>query len=71
VVIRSGAEGLGEWFDEERDVYRNYLDFIGGPPPAHIVRVWLIAVSLFQGREGRCRYADIAFEAGGETIPVR
>ena len=35
-----------------------------GPPPARIVRVWLIAVSLFQRREGRCTYADIELENG-------
>lgn len=61
VVIRSGREGLGDWFNEERDVHRDYLDFIGGPPPARIVRVWLIAVSFFQGREGECRYSGIEF----------
>ena len=71
VVVRSGAEGLGQWFDEERDVYQDYLQYLGTPAPAAIVRVWLIAVSLFQGREGRCQYANVAFIAGDETIPVR
>jgi hypothetical protein len=71
VVVRSGPEGIGRWFDEERDVYQDYMEAIGGPPPARIVRVWLIAVSLFQGREGRCRYADLAFVANGEVVPVR
>jgi hypothetical protein len=71
VVIRSGAAGLGEWFDEERDIYRDYGEYIGGPWPERIVRVWLIAVSFFQGREGRCRYADIALVAeSGATLPV-
>lgn len=70
VAIRSGQEGLGQWFDETREVYRDYLDYIGGPLPGRIVRVWLIAVSFFQGREGKCRYADIRFETGAETIEV-
>lgn len=70
VVIRSGAEGLGEWFNEERDVYRDYEEYIGGALPATIIRVWLIAVSFFQGREGKCRYADIAFVTSDGTTPV-
>jgi len=36
VAIRSGREGLGEWLNEERDVHRDYLDFIGGTPPARM-----------------------------------
>jgi hypothetical protein len=71
VVIRSGTEGLGEWLDEERNLYEDYVRAIGGPVPARIVRAWLIAVSVFQRGEGRCAYGDIAFLAGGERIPVR
>jgi hypothetical protein len=70
VVIRSGSQGLGEWRNEERDVHRDYGDYIGGAMPANIVRVWLIAVSFFQGREGRCRYADIAFVTDDGVIAV-
>lgn len=70
VVIRSGTEGLGEWFDEERDVYRDYGEYIGGPWPGRIVRVWLIAVSFFQGGEGRCRYAGIALVSEEGIMPV-
>ncbi len=61
VVVRSGLQGLGEWFNEERDVYSDYATAIGGPMPANIVKVWFIAVSLFQRKEGKCQYADIAF----------
>ncbi len=71
VVIRSGSEGLGQWFDEERDIYRDYLEFVGDPAPARIVRVWLIAVSLFQGKEGECRYADLAFVTEKGVTPIR
>jgi hypothetical protein len=71
IVIRSGAQGLGEWFNEERDVYHDYAEYVGGEIPARIVKVWLIAVSLFQGSEGSCRYADIAFVRGdGGIVPV-
>ncbi|BBA36427.1 putative uncharacterized protein [Methylocaldum marinum] len=71
VAIRSGREGLGEWFSEERNVHRDYLDFIGGAAPARIVRVWLIALSLLQGREGECRYADIAFVTDEGVTPIQ
>jgi hypothetical protein len=70
VAIRSGSEGLGRWFEEERNVYRDYQEYIGGPLPGNIVRVWLIAVSLFQGREGVGRYADIAFVTDEGIQPV-
>ena len=69
VVARSGTEGLGQWFNEERDVYRDYGEKIGGALPAKIVRVWLIAVSLFQRTEGKCQYADISFVTEG-VMPV-
>jgi len=71
VVVRSGAQGLGEWLNEERDLYQDYAEAIGGAMPGHIVRVWLIAVSLFQHGEGKCQYADIAIFSGEEVFPVR
>ena len=70
VVVRSGEQGLGEWRDEERDVFADYAVAIGGPAPARIVRVWLIAVSLFQGDEGECQYSDIAFVTSDGIVPV-
>jgi Protein of unknown function (DUF3047) len=67
VAIRSGRSGLGVWQSEERDLYADYRHFIG-PPPPRIARVWLIANSMFQRREGRCCYADIALaQPSGET----
>ena len=70
VVVRSGAAGLGEWLREERDLHRDYVEHIGGEVPRRIVRVWLIALSVFQGGEGRCRYADIALAAAGRVVSV-
>jgi len=70
VVARTGLEGIGQWFDEERDVYRDYGEKIGGPLPAKIVRVWLIAVSLFQHTEGKCQYAGISFVTDDGAVPV-
>jgi hypothetical protein len=41
-----------------------------GDLPAKIVRVWLIAVSLFQRTEGKCQYADISFVTDDGVMPV-
>lgn len=70
VVVRSGLDDLGKWLEEERDLYADYADRIGGPIPEKIVRVWLIAVSIFQQTEGKCRFADIAIHDKTGTIPV-
>ncbi len=70
LVVRSGAVGLGRWFGEERNVHADYRAAIGGPIPARIVRVWLIAVSLFQRREGRCEFADITLDDGTHSLKV-
>lgn len=71
VVIRSGSQGLGEWLNEERDIYQDYSDAIGGVIPDNIVKVWLIALSLFQHEEGVCQYADISFLSDDRVIPVQ
>lgn len=71
VVIRSGAQGQGQWHNEERNVFRDYAEYIGGEMPSHIVRVWLIAVSFFQGQEGNGEYADIAFLVNDQLIEVQ
>jgi hypothetical protein len=71
VVIRSGPLGFGEWIQESRDLYADYGAFIEGDRPANIVRVWLIAVSFFQGGEGSCRYADISLSGNHGVTPIR
>lgn len=58
VVVRSGQSGLGEWLQEKRNLYSDYQTYIG-TPPARIVKVWLIANSIFQRNLGECEYADI------------
>ena len=63
VVIRSGTTGLGAWLDEERNLYDDYLQYMG-EPPGRVVRIWLIAVSLFQRRSGRASFRDFALEGG-------
>lgn len=71
VVVRSGLEDIGKWLSEERDLYTDYAERIGGPMPEKIVKVWLIAVSIFQQTEGKCQFADIAIHApDGTTVPI-
>ena len=69
VVVRSGRAGLGRWLDEERDLYADYARIIGGPA-REVVRVWLIANSLFQRGHGRCEYASIALASGDRTVSL-
>jgi hypothetical protein len=69
VAIRSGAAGLGAWHAERRNLHRDYAHYIG-EPPARVVRVWLIAVSLFQRQPGACTYRRIRLgdAAGGDEL---
>ncbi len=68
-VLRSGTKELGRWLNERRSVKADYAKAIGGPLPARIVRVWLIANSVFQRGHGIADFADIALtHAGTRTI---
>jgi hypothetical protein len=68
-VVRSGPAGLGQWHDEERDVHADYTRILGGPA-REVVRVWLIAISLFQRGHGRCEYASIRLVNNERTLEV-
>ena len=73
-VVRSGTRELGQWLDEERDVYADYEIMIAptasAPAPQRVLRVWLIAVSLFQKGAGACRFGGISLSnsAGRKVI---
>ncbi len=69
VVVRSGRAGLGQWLAEERDLHADYARIIGGPA-REVVRVWLIANSLFQRGHGRCEYASIRLTNNQRTLEV-
>jgi hypothetical protein len=69
VVVRSGTRELGGWQDEERDLHEDYHRIIGGGA-RRIVRVWLIANSLFQRGHGRCEYARITLSGPRQSIRV-
>ena len=69
VVLRSGPDGLGAWQSEERDLHADAERYFGAAP-GRVVRVWFIAVSLFQRSEGRCTWRDVRLdgEAGLQSI---
>lgn len=71
VVARSGEAELGRWLGESVNVADLYRQAIGGPLPGRIVRVWLIANSLFQKGEGRGEFANIALSDGPRRLDVR
>ena len=65
--IRSGFKELGTWLSEERDLYADYKENIGGPAKS-IVRIWLLGVTIFQRRVGACRYSDIQISQPGAPV---
>ncbi len=69
VVVRSGTADLKQWLRERRDLYADYERYMG-TPPARIVRVWLIANSIFQRNAGHCDYADIVLHHRDRDIRV-
>jgi hypothetical protein len=69
LVVRSGADGLGLWQHERRNPFADYSRAIGAPP-ARIVGVWLIAVSMFQHGSGEAEFADIAVTSAGERVEL-
>jgi hypothetical protein len=69
-VVRSGAEELGRWLDQDQGVLADYARAIGGPPPARIVGVWLIAVAAFQRRSGACEYQAIRLGGSGGRVVI-
>jgi hypothetical protein len=58
MVGRSGTERLKEWVNEDRNICDDYSRAIGTPPAA-IVAVWLIGVSIFAHTFGYCEYSAI------------
>jgi Protein of unknown function (DUF3047) len=71
MVVRTGTSDLGRWINEKRNLWNDYAKAIGGPPPARIVAVWLIAVSNFRHGHARCEYRDLELiDGSGTRIPV-
>lgn len=70
VVLRSGRKGLGTWLAEARDLHADYAAALGGPLPGRVVKVWLIANSLFGRDHGEATFAGIELVKGKTRIPV-
>jgi hypothetical protein len=69
LVVRSGTAQLGSWLTEQRSVLSDYATAVGSPPQ-RIVKVWLIAVTLFQRHTGRCAFRDITLTDGHRQIRI-
>ena len=69
LVVRSGRDGLGKWFEETRPIAADYRAAVG-EPPARVVGVWLIAVSLFRRGRARATFADIRLSDGVRVLQV-
>ncbi|UTW04236.1 DUF3047 domain-containing protein [Amphritea atlantica] len=69
VVQRSGATELGKELKEQRDLYSDYQQYIGGSA-TQVTRIWLIANSVFLRSSGRCSYSDIALQSGSKIVKV-
>jgi len=65
VVQRSGHADMGQWLSESRDLAKDYREIINGPA-TKVLRVWLIATSVFQRRTGLCRYRNLSI--GGNAL---
>ena len=83
VVARSGTGDLGRWCDEDRTLYSYYERFVGTigklddvhdprvvAPPTKVVRVWLIANTMFKQKEGRCEFGAIELVSGKTVLTV-
>ena len=70
-VIRSDPHQLGRWLSEDRNILSDYARAIGGVAPARIVKIWLIANSLFQRGEGKCDYSDIVLRNRESQLAIK
>lgn len=59
VVQRNGTDTLGQELHERCDLFRDYQRLVGGQA-TRVVRIWLIANSLFMRQHGQCAYRKIA-----------
>lgn len=69
-VLRSGTRELGRWQSEQRSIAADYRAAVGGELPKRIVRVWLIANSVFMRQQGRASFREIQLGEPGQRISV-
>lgn len=68
-MLRSNPAHLGRWLNEEQPLRADYVKAVGAAP-GRVVKVWLIAVSVFQRNEGICEYADIELVDGDKVLKI-
>lgn len=72
VVVRTGEAGLGDLVSERRNLFRDYDDHMRdlGERPTRIVRIWLIANSVFMRQRGLCSFSKIRLHTEEEERVV-
>ena len=70
VVARSGTADVGRWVEDERPVLADHQVAIGGPAPQRVVQAWLIALTMWQGGEGRGEFGRIELVDGDRVTRV-
>lgn len=75
VVLRSGTEQLGKWFQEKRNIYEDYVEYINDGDaskavPTQIVKVWLVAGNRLQRHRGEMLVKKIELSLVDEQEPV-
>lgn len=70
IVARSGTGDLGKWLNESHSILADYDKAIGGPAPGRIVRIWLIANSVFGRGEGRAQFGNLQLNDGPATRAI-
>lgn len=69
VAVLQWRGDAGAARDDERALLADCERAFASPALREVVGVWLIAVSAFQGGEGRCRYRGIALDdAAGRVV---
>jgi len=64
IVVRSGAQGVGTWMEEERNIYADYQKAFGGEPP--MINGVAIMTDTDNTKESAVAYyGDIVFKKAG------
>ncbi|MEW6353913.1 MAG: DUF3047 domain-containing protein [Pseudomonadota bacterium] len=68
IVVESGAEKVGRWVEEERNVYEDYKRAFGEEPPL-ISGVAIMTDTDNTGESATAYYGDIVFKASSSNSP--
>ncbi len=70
IVLQSGTEGLGRWYNHSRPIAEDYDDAVGGERPKRIVGLWFISVGAFGGGLADATFADVTVRSGDREIRI-